>query len=203
MWGDQIDLCQPGSLTSCQVRRVTPQRLLYEQSRTAGRVRCSSSTMQSKISLNVRNEKEKKRRLWFWDVIIMHGCRGHECCWPPSVRPQCQSFRDRHCHKAETSSRSDGPNQGFIYVLSHVLQIICPAFKFFLLSWFLILPSWLPLALYSQRRIKKSLYKDRICFNWKICRTKFLNIMLCAFQSGSPYCNFSSFLRPFLLLFCV
>lgn len=62
--------------------------------------------MQSKISLNVRNELEKTRRLWRLDVIIMRGCQGHEdeCCWLPSVPPQCQPFTDRHCRRAETSS---------------------------------------------------------------------------------------------------
>lgn len=59
---------------------------------------CSSSTMLSKISLKVRNGRERKRRLWCLDVIIMQACQGHEkeCCWLPSVPPWCQPFTDRH-----------------------------------------------------------------------------------------------------------
>lgn len=75
------------------------------QSGTVGTGPCSSGRTQSKISPNVRNELEKRRRLWRFDVIIMQGCQGHEdeCCWLPSVARQCQAFTERHCRRAETN----------------------------------------------------------------------------------------------------
>lgn len=120
-----------------------------KQSGTVGTVQCSSSTMQSKISLNVRNELEKTRRLWRLDVIIMRGCQGHEdeCCWLPSVPPQCQPFTDRHCRRAETSSLKGTFEifYVFYYYELHIVLYFLFLLFFFLLSRLLILPSRLPL----------------------------------------------------------
>lgn len=78
-----------------------------------GKVHCSSSTIQSKIALNVRNlMRKKKGKLWRLDVIIMCGCLGLEDDWIAGSHLCHLSASPPHPrHTAETRSRSYRPGR--------------------------------------------------------------------------------------------